>query len=115
MKVAALEEGLQRVTEAYAHNLSQIRRAFALTDSHIWCLQCISNHISRGELQTLELSNGLHINLPWYHNQYNQVMQFTMLIDWLYPDKMVVEPEEPEEPEEQDNTVVFGGNDGTST
>lgn len=78
MRIRALEEGLEHLVTAYQENLVSFRKAFNMTDAHLWVLKRIAEDMSVGKLKSsstddLTRSDATSpIDLKHYYEAFNE-------------------------------------------
>lgn len=99
MRVRALEGGIEKIVQVMSQNNAQMKRAFTMTDQHVFVLQriihdlqndlaCVKDMTEAGhavkdeDFLTELMDNGL-VNFSWYHNQYYQAAQLSMFMSWM--------------------------------
>lgn len=105
-RVQALENGLQRMSDALNQNSRGLQQAFHFTDAHIWVLQRILNDITKDQVVFSSTEENSDIQLGWYHRQLDQMNQFMLFSKWL---EWLGRSEKQQEKKSED--VVFGGQD----
>lgn len=102
MRVRALEGAVEKLAQVYSENMTSLRRAFQMVDNHTLVLQRLSHDLSNGGVTRTPAGE---LDLGWYYQQLNQVVQFSAFARWLdLPAKSLIVTAPNEVVEE------FGGN-----
>ena len=72
MRVRALEEALNSLVQVQTSNQMEIRKAFMMTDAHLFVLKNISENICAGTLQTTKGVDGDEIDFRFYYDRFNE-------------------------------------------
>lgn len=71
VKIAALEKAIHQLVEAQQSNHEQIRKAFSLTDAHLWVLRLLCQDIVSGTVLKIDGPEPA-VNLEAYYNRFNE-------------------------------------------
>ncbi len=114
MKIKALEEAVNKLTQVHRTNVEEIRRAFAMVDQHTFVLQRVCNDTAY-DLSVvhepctepkLVMTEDMKVDLAWYHHQYYQAQQLQFFVEFFGKLKYTAKTEENEQ------VSYFGGDYG---
>jgi hypothetical protein len=67
MRINALEEGLERMVQAQQLNHTELRKAFHMTDAHLYVLKKLAEDSAAGELVFVSEGDVVTSKLDWKH------------------------------------------------
>jgi hypothetical protein len=109
MRVKALEDALQRMAEVQQQNHMELRRAFHMTDAHLWVLKSICEDLTAGEAVIVDDKAKPTINFQAYYTRFNERQIEAAEAAEASAEARLKAAEEKAEQEVQQDAEVFGG------
>ena len=109
MRVKALEDALERMAEVQQQNHMELRRAFHMTDAHLWVLKSICEDFTAGEVVIVDDKAKPTINFQAYYTKFNEQQIKAAEAAEATAAARLKAAEEKAEQEAQQGAEVFGG------